>query len=104
MSERTLGGQEATAGPGAACCIRIGNRHSAEIKYPAALMNRTFYTPMVAMPRPLIAGPMRTAMFTPPCISALAAVNRGRETINGTADERAGPKMVEAIAIRRTIT
>src|SRR6266508_2629355 len=82
---------------------RTRNRHSAEIKYPAALMNRTFCSPMVAIPRPLNAGPTSTAMFTPPCMSALAAVNWGRETIDGTAAERAGPKMVDAMAIRKTM-
>ncbi len=83
---------------------RIGKRNNAETKKVAASTYSTFCAPISAIPKPLMAGPSSTPMLVVLWINAFAVVSWERCTMSGTADARAGPKIVETIEIRNTRT
>src|SRR5574341_228868 len=80
----------------------IGTRHKTETMNVPALRYKTFCAPIVAIPSPLIAGPTRSPILAVPWINALAAVSCVRDTMSGTADAKAGPKIVDTIDVANT--
>ena len=56
----------------------------------------------MAIPAPLIAGPMSKPMFVVLWIRAFAPMSWDRDTIKGTDDDNAGPKIVETIDVAKT--
>src|SRR5215475_11193158 len=91
-------------GPTDGCPVpsRTNPRQSAATKYVTAFRQSTSCEPNKAIPSPLNAGPKMMPRLVVLWISAFAAVNCARGTINGTDDVSAGLNIATATASRRT--
>src|SRR6185437_12205174 len=82
----------------------MGMRQRADTRKVAEFTYSTFSTPIIAMSTPPIAGPSNNPMLFVPWIKAFAVTNSVGRTKRGTADTKAGPKMVETIDVKKIKT